>query len=125
MDKWDGINRRRGIRAQFPYTIHIHPSGGKPISTYTEDIASGGVRVVIQQKLDLGSLADIKIYIGNDFIRCKGKIVWIKEKTSSVLDGILFYNAGIEFSDIKPADAQILEQCARDLEAKQKNKGKR
>ena len=122
MNPWDGINRRRHLRAEFPYTIHIYSEKGKPISTYTEDISTSGVRIVTQRHLDMSEPVDLKIYVANDFLRCKGKIVWVKEKESPVLDGVKFYSAGIEFSDLAKDDMEIVERCVLELEKKRKEK---
>ena len=124
MSLWDGINRRRCVRAQFPYTIHIYSIQGKPISTYTEDISLGGVKVVTQQALEPASFVDLKIYIRDEFVRCKGKIMWVKEKQSPVLDGIKFYESGIEFSGLTLDEEKIVTECVALLEKKRKEKGK-
>jgi len=125
MGEWDGLNRRRAVRAQVPYTIHIFSAKGKPIATYTEDLSTGGIRVVVQKKLAMSDPVDLKIYIGDEFVRCPGKVAWIKEKTSSVLDGVIFYDAGIEFSGLKDSDRTLIEHCVKEIEAKQKNRGKK
>ena len=125
MNDWDGKNRRRFIRAQAPYTIHIFSLQGKPIATYTEDLSLGGVRVVLQQKLKISDTVDLKIYIGDEFVHCKGKIAWIKEQASSVLEGVLFYEAGIEFVDLRASSQSLIESCVNTIEAKPKNRGKK
>ena len=122
MENLNGKNRRRAVRVQFPYAIHIHTVKGAPISTYTEDISAGGVRVVTQEKLELNCTVDLKIYVGDRFVRCRGKIIWVKEKTSSVLDGVLFYSAGIEFAILSRDDRALLDKCIKDLESRQKRK---
>ena len=81
MVEWNGLNRRRAVRAEVPYTIHIYSAKGKPIATYTEDLSTGGIRVVVQKKLNISDPIDLKIYIGDEFVRCTGKVVWIKEKS--------------------------------------------
>jgi c-di-GMP-binding flagellar brake protein YcgR len=122
MDQWDGLNRRRFLRADFPYTIHIYSSGGKPISTYTDDISSGGVRVVTQERLNDSDIVDLKIYVGENFLRCKGKIAWVREKVNSVLDGVKFFNAGIEFVNLSKEESDIIQLCVEALEKKRKEK---
>jgi len=125
MNDWDGKNRRRFTRVSAPYTIHIFTLKGRPIATYTEDLSSGGVRVTLREKLAVSELVDLKIYIGDEFVHCKGKIAWIKEQASSVLDGILFYEAGLEFVDLKAGDQELIGRCVNGVESKQKNKGKK
>lgn len=122
MNPWDGQNRRRFVREDFPYTIHIFSSAGRPISTYTDDISTGGVKVVTQQNLALKDLVDLKIYIGDDFVRCKGTIAWVREKINPVLEGVKFYNAGIEFVDLNPRESEVVERCVQALEKKRKEK---
>ena len=125
MADWDGLNRRRALRAEVPYTIQIYSAKGKPISTYTEDLSTGGIRVVVQKKLLISDPVELKMYVGDEFVSCPGKVVWIKEKTSSVLDGILFYDAGIEFVGLKDNDRALIERCVQAIAAKQKPKGKK
>ncbi|MCP4652479.1 MAG: PilZ domain-containing protein [Candidatus Omnitrophica bacterium] len=123
---WDGINRRRFLRAEFPYTIHIFSQKGRSISTYTEDISGGGVKVVVREQLEVLEEVDLKIYVKGDFVRCKGKVVWVKEKPSPVLDGVVFYNAGIEFGELTEDDKKIIDVCVEELKkARELKKGKK
>ena len=119
--EWDGINRRRFVRYQFPYTIHIYSKQGRPISTYTEDISEVGVRVITRQKLEVGTVLKVKIYVRPDFILCTGKIIWVKEKDSPVLNGIDFYSSGIELSGVDEHSRALLDKCIKEL--KKSNKG--
>ena len=128
MGPWDGANRRRFVRVDFPYTIHIYSANGKPISTYTDDISKGGVKVITQQNLAPSEPVDLKIYIGDEFVRCKGKIAWVKEKVNSVLEGVKFFHAGIEFLNLNPKESEVVGRCVEALEQKRKeknNKGKK
>jgi len=46
-DKWDGINRRRHIRAEFPYALHIFTPDKEAISVYIEDISEVGLKTCL------------------------------------------------------------------------------
>jgi|GEM_PF-2262312 len=119
---WDGINRRRQVRAESLCTIHLYTTKGRPISTYTEDISVSGVRVVTQQSLNKNDILELKIYILDEFVRCKGKVAWIKEKDNPVLTGIKFFSVGIEFSGLTSPDRDTISRCIEMIEAKRKAK---
>ncbi len=108
--KWDGINRRRFLRTKFPYTVHIYSPTGEPISTYTEDISIGGIRVVIKNKLNIHENLVLKIYLSEIPLECKGAVVWIKEKTNLMLNEV-FFNIGIEFRGISKEEKEKIESC--------------
>ena len=97
---WDGRENRRFIRVTFPYTIIIRSPLSHAISTYTENISEGGVRVVITEELPLASQAELEIYLGNDPVSCQGKIVWVKGRESLVLEDIIVFDTGIEFCEV-------------------------
>ena len=122
--QWDGINRRRFIRLQYPFTIHIYLPGKPAISTYTEDISTGGVKVTTNENIPPAVLLGLEIYLRAEPVICKGKIQWVQERTSRYLEGVKLYDAGIEFSDVKPADKEIIKEQVEELSAKQEKQAK-
>jgi len=117
----NNINRRRFIRMEFPYTIHIYQPQEKAISTYTENISAGGVKVVIKKKLEISSMVDLEIYVKQKPVLCKGRIVWVKEKESNYLEGAAFFDTGIEFNKINEEDRLAIKNCVEEIEKKRRN----
>ncbi len=119
---WDSIDKRRFLRIEFPYTVHIRDGKRGNFSTYTEDISIGGVRVVIKEKLKISAIVDLEIYLTRFPMICRGKITWIKEKQNDFLEDIPFFDIGIEFCDLREKHTLLVSKCVRDLEEK-KNEG--
>lgn len=113
----DNHEKRRFIRQRFPYTVFISIPEKKEISTYTEDISEGGVKVIIKEKLDISSAVGLKIYLEKDPLICQGKIRWVMKKENEMLDDkiTIFYDTGIEFKEMQKKDRIILEKCVEDL----------
>jgi c-di-GMP-binding flagellar brake protein YcgR len=108
---YQGIEKRRFIRAKFPCVISIHTLHDHVITTYTENISAGGVRVIIEEKLELSSTVGLEIQINKDVIACKGRVVWVVDRESPYKKGILYHDTGIEFYEISENDRRIIN-CA-------------
>jgi len=123
--QWDGINRRRFIRLNYPFTIHIYLPGKPAISTYTEDISEGGVKVTIKEDISQVAAAKLEIYLRAEPVVCEGKVQWVKERVSRYLEGVKLYDTGIEFSQVNPADRKIIKgQVEEVLKVKQEERDK-
>ena len=107
---WDKIDRRRFLRMKFPFTVHLYPVGKPPISAYTEDISGGGIKVTIHQELKASSIIDLEIYVKLRPIVCKGQIAWVNKRESEFLEGEIFFDAGIEFKDLKPKEEEAIKE---------------
>ena len=118
---WDGRERRRAIRAKFPYTIIINTSGGDVVFTYTEDIGANGVKVVIRQRLEVNSPLELEIYIEEEPLLCKGRVTWVRERESRYLEGTVLFDTGIEFSQIGEEEKALIKSCTEALAKKNQN----
>jgi hypothetical protein len=106
---WNGEEKRRFVRANFPCKIAILSTHQHIITTHTENIGAGGIRVIIEERLDIGSHVGLKIYLSeNKPASCKGKIVWVVEKESNYRTGFFLYDTGIEFFDMRKKDSQLI-----------------
>ncbi|MDP2922385.1 MAG: PilZ domain-containing protein [Candidatus Omnitrophota bacterium] len=112
---YNGIDKRRFIRARFPCRISIHTLHEHAISTYTENISAGGVRVIIEEKLEISSSVSLEIELKDNLIACKGRIVWIVDKESPYHKGVIYHDTGIEFHDIKEQDRQIIHNFIEEI----------
>jgi len=112
---YQGIEKRRFVRAKFPCSISIHTLHDHVITTYTENISAGGVRVVIEEKLESASTVGLEIQINKNVITCKGRIVWVVNKESPYKKGIFYYDTGIEFYEIKEDDRGIIDDAIEEI----------
>jgi c-di-GMP-binding flagellar brake protein YcgR len=106
----DSIDRRRSLRVNFPFTIHLFIPQALAVSAYTEDISEGGVKVTIKEKLDINSFTDLEIFVKEVPIKCVGKVVWIEERESDLIEGEIFFDIGIKFQEISQEDSRIIGQ---------------
>jgi hypothetical protein len=107
---WNGVEKRRFVRANFPCKISILSKHQHIIETHTENIGAGGIRVIIEERLDIGSTVGLKIYLEKEKpSACKGKIVWVVEKESNYRTGFFLYDTGVEFFDMKKTDTQLID----------------
>jgi c-di-GMP-binding flagellar brake protein YcgR len=115
--KWDGVNKRRFIRTRYPFTVHIQAPGKEAISAYTEDLSEGGLRVTLKNSLDVSSFVGLEIFLEQEPVKCESKVVWVKERSSEYLEGIILYDAGLEFLQLQPADEMAIREKVKDIEA--------
>lgn len=103
---WEGIEKRRFVRANFPCTIVIHAPKEHTVSTHTENIGAGGIRVLIEERLDIGVIVGLEIYLyeAREPVICQGKVVWLVQKESLYRKHLIFFDTGFEFHEIKEAD---------------------
>lgn len=110
MSAWDGIERRRFIRVKLRCQTNISETKDSAISTYAEDISQKGMKVSIKRELKLSSIVDLEIYLRQEPIICKGKIVWVRRIESDYLEGGLVYDVGIELREVKQEDKRLIKQ---------------
>ena len=113
--KWSGAERRRFVRARYPCKISISPPQEHTIFTHTEDIGAGGVRVIIEERLEVSSLIGLEIHLQEKPITCKGRVVWVVEKKSHYQDGFVFFDTGIEFYKINEEDRETINNFINSL----------
>ena len=110
---WEGLNRRKFPRADFPCKIVIFKKGErKKLSGHTENIGAGGVCVILKKGLDKFSLVDLSLYLKKDEspIECEGRAMWVVKRESE-------FDTGIEFINLKNPDRikieRIVEECLK------------
>lgn len=115
-----GVEKRRFIRAKFPCRISIHTLHEHVITTYTENISAGGVGVIIEEKLEINSTVGLELQISQNIIACKGRIVWVVDRESPYKKGLLYYDTGIEFYEIKDTDRKVINDIIEEILKEQK-----
>jgi c-di-GMP-binding flagellar brake protein YcgR len=117
---YQGIEKRRFIRARFPCKVTIYTPSRHDIFTHTENISAGGIRVVIPEKIEVSSKVGLEIDLREDIISCKGRIVWVVDKESPYHKGIVYHDSGIEFQEIKESDRQTIHNFIEEIIAEGK-----
>ena len=110
--QWEsGKEKRRFIRTDFPYTVIIICQDKEPISTYTENISAVGIKVTTRDQLDHAALVSLEIYVDENPIKCRGKVVWCHSRESDCLEDTVVFDSGIEFCEILEKDKFFINQC--------------
>jgi len=105
---WDGAEKRNFVRANFPCKIIIYTPSEHILISHTENIGAGGVRVIIEESLDISSLVGLEVFLGGARIICKGRIVWVVEKSGSKKSEANIWDTGIEFYEIAERDKKVV-----------------
>ncbi|MBN3037863.1 MAG: PilZ domain-containing protein [Candidatus Omnitrophica bacterium] len=83
---WNGVDRRKFPRAEYPCLITIRKYTPPPVSilSHTENISEGGVRVIIDHRIDINTEVDLEIDLKDALpnISSRGTIRWVKEVAS-------------------------------------------
>ncbi len=117
---FEGREKRRFIRANYPCKIIIYTPEKQVIVTRTENIGAGGVRVLIEKELKVSLAVDLEIYFAESPIKCKGRIVWMLPKENLKLDEAKKYDTGIEFYRIASADRSTIAKLIDEIVSKEK-----
>jgi c-di-GMP-binding flagellar brake protein YcgR len=102
---WEGMNRRKFPRANFPCLIKIldDKKAGEVILTHTENISVGGAGAIIKRSISLFEEVGLEIDLmdGGDLVVCKAKVVWSVRRKALEEHKPFYYDLGFEFLDIK------------------------
>jgi len=119
MRQWEGLNRRRFPRVNYPCLVVIQNADDKKemIMSQTENVGVGGICVILRNNLKMFCPVELEIDLMDlgGHIRCKGKVVWCVQRKMEEKDKPLFYDTGIEFQDITPHDKQRLSDIVQHL----------
>lgn len=116
---WSGAEKRRFVRANFPCKIIIHTPKENTITTKTENISAGGVRVIISEELAISSMVDLELFVNNKTISCKGRVVWMVPNKNLSPEETNIYDTGIEFYQISPKDREAIKQLVKSILSKE------
>ena len=105
---WDGVDRRKFVRAEYPCLITVRKSEQpqEAILTHTEDISVGGVRAIIRRKLQMLIEVELRIDLKDMLppIVFLGQVCRVKELPSAQQNKAPRYETGIRFSDLSDED---------------------
>ena len=119
MINWDGLNRRKFPRINYPCLITLRHDPGKSeaILTHTENIGIGGLSIISNKNLPMFSVIDLELDLldSDRHIKCQGKIVWSIRRKLIEEKKPLFYDLGIEFFNLKEDDQKRLGELIQRL----------
>jgi len=113
--EWTGPERRRYSRAEFPCKIFV----GAPIRllhSHTENISEGGIKVILEEKLRPFTIVGLEIFVDKEKpIKCKGKVIWVKERVNPLERKPVSFETGIEFIEIADCDREYIRKLVDKL----------
>jgi c-di-GMP-binding flagellar brake protein YcgR len=120
------LNRRRFPRISFPCLIVFRSLDSKQAETvlsHTENVGVGGLCLILKQSLEMFSEIDIEIDLMdlNENIKCRGKVVWCVRRKKESPEKPLYFDTGIEYVNLKPADKIRLETVINKLVREKKD----
>ena len=124
MTEWgSGLDRRRFPRAHYPCLIIIRHNHGGPeaMLTHTENVGIGGVCIVLKRSIKLFTTVEVEVDLldTSSHIKSNGKVVWSVQRKDSEEKKPLFYDTGIEFTDINPQDQKRIDDVVQRLSKSQ------
>ena len=121
---WEGVNRRRFPRVNYPCTVRIRRKGdAEMFNTATENIGCGGICIILPKDIGMFSRVETEIDLqnGNQSINCDGAVVWVVRKSNVDRNASCFFDTGIEFINLKEKDksriGNIIETCLKEDES--------
>ena len=117
MGDWEGLNRRKFPRVNYPCLVVIRNNNenddkNNVILTHTDNVGIGGVCVVLKQNVKMFSDVELELDLLDlgEHICCNGKVVWNVQRQSEAPEKPLFFDIGIEFINIAEEDQKRLER---------------
>ena len=119
MTGWDGLNRRKFPRANYPCLIilrHNH-TGPEAMLTHTENIGIGGICIILKRGIKLFNPVELEVDLldTGTHIKCEGKIVWSVQRRNVEEKKPSFYDTGVEFINISMKDQQRISEVVNRL----------
>ena len=116
---WEGLNRRKFPRANFPCLIKVLREGDplEVILTHTENISLGGACVILKKAVDLFSFVNIELDLmdGGEIVACRAKVVWSVRRKAIESHKPSCYDLGLEFVDITEENRSRVGQTVEHL----------
>lgn len=114
--EWHGKEKREFPRAKFPCKIIIYLPKEHALVTHTENIARGGVRVIIEELLSSSSVVGVEIFIKpSQPIKCKGRVIWQLQSANPLIQDSLLFDTGLEFMAIDEDDKKRLSEVLEEF----------
>lgn len=104
----EGKERRHFVRAEFPCKITVYTPTQHVLHANTENIGAGGLRVFLEEQLEISSIVGLEIYLDKVPLICQGRIVWVIDKVRRSPNDVPRCDTGIEFYRMKEQDKHVV-----------------
>jgi hypothetical protein len=109
---WKGMDRRKFPRVMYPCMVKVISSQGlqEAILTHTDNLGQGGLCVTLKNAIKLFIPVDLEVDLLDidEHIYPKGKVVWNVRRKSIEKIKPMFYDVGIEFTEMSKRDQGFL-----------------
>ena len=116
---WEGTDRRKFPRVMYPCMVKVASSDGtkETILTHTENIGQGGLCVTLKNGIKLFTPVETEVDLLSidKHIYPKGKVVWNVRRKAVEEVKPMFYDIGIEFTEISKQEIERLRGCLQRL----------
>jgi hypothetical protein len=86
--------RRGGARHEVSSRVSLKGKGGETLEGWALNVSRGGIRVILEDKVELGAEFEVSMSTGEDpSTPLTGRIVWVQEEPDGVVAGIEFRDA--------------------------------
>ncbi len=82
--------RRGGARREVSARVFLRNDSGDSHEGWALNVSRGGVRAILEQKVELGQEFEVDVGDPNDQPSRRGRIVWVQEEPDGVIVGIEF-----------------------------------
>jgi hypothetical protein len=83
--------RRGGARHEVSARVSLKSASGEVLEGWALNVSKGGIRVILEEKVELGSEYEVTLSTGADpSTPMIGRIVWVQEEPDGVVAGIEF-----------------------------------
>ena len=110
--------RRKFPRVAYPCKLRVFVDGDKKeLDLHTENISSGGAKVILQTKLEINTPIEIEIAIGDRQLISKGRVVWVLDIEKPGASSSDLFDTGIEFAQLGAENREFLTKLVEKLRA--------
>ena len=107
---WQGLNRRRFPRANYPCRVIVYRKGRKDqLAARTENIGQGGICTLLKEELAKFAVVEVAIFLEDNLppIECEARVVWVVKRKQD-------FDTGIEFLNLSQKDTQRIERIVQE-----------
>jgi hypothetical protein len=83
--------RRGGARHDVTARVTLTGKAGAPLEGWALNVGRGGVRVILEERVDLGAEFEVVVSTGaEESAPVTGRVVWVQDEPDGVVAGIEF-----------------------------------
>ena len=81
-------------------------AGTTELSGWALNASRGGIRIIVEDKVELGSEYEVELGSGGDAKKRKGRVVWVQEEADGMIVGVEFLDQKADGSETPPAGSE-------------------